>query len=216
MKKRRAILIIAAICVCAVVVGLSVYGEPLNTFLRIGQARTAAEAAGDEALAFYKETPITRAMIKYQQSVDAEREESLRFNESEREIVDRLLAGLIMLDEAKAQGLEATDSEIEDYVNTLKENYEKSPQAAQIVDDYCKGAGITIDDYWADLQSQAYATISRQKLKDYVTQAYCKEVGYTGDTHTAEYVELATKAIDAYRQELLKTYAADIRYEKVS
>jgi len=81
-----------------------------------------------------------------------------------------------------------------------------------MIDDYCKGAGMTLDEYWADLEEQAYGTISRQKLQDKVTQAYCAETGYTGDTHTAEYAELAKKAMDSYRKKLLETYASDISY----
>jgi FKBP-type peptidyl-prolyl cis-trans isomerase (trigger factor) len=213
MKNKRLVLTAAAICICMAVASIWVFGESLGSFFRIGQARQSADAAADEeVLAYYKKTPITRAMVAYQQKVDAERDEALRYNESEAEIVDRLLAGLVMLDEAEAQGIAATDAEIEAFMTAQKDNYEKFPEASAMIDDYCKGAGMTLDEYWADLEEQAYGTISRQKLQDKVTQAYCAEAGYTGDTHTAEYAELAKKAMDSYRKKLLETYASDISY----
>lgn len=213
MGKKRVILTAAAVCICVAVASISAFGESLSTYFRIGQARrSAVTTEKEEALAYYKETPITRAMVEYHQKVDAEREEALRFNESEREIVDRLLAGLIMIDEAEAQGLAATDAEIEDFLLMQKDNYKKFPEATKIVDDYCKGAEITLDEYWAVIEEQAYGTISRQKLKHQVTQAYIEEAGVQGDDVTTAYAELAEKAIAAYRQKLLETYASDIRY----
>ena len=128
------------------------------------------------------------------------------------DIVDSIVEGLIIVDEAQRLGVSATQEEIENMVNAAKSNYSNPdfPEIKAELDAYCQGAGITIDDYYALVAEVAPAVISEQKLRDKIGSQYCQE-------HGLEFTKLnppqeMMDAIDAYIEELFETYKGDIVY----
>ena len=211
MKKKKMVFAAAAACLCAVA-GTLLFTDASSRWFGVGQARRDAAGGSDEAVAYYKETAITRAAVDFEIKADAEREEAARYNQSEREIIDRLLRGLVLLDEAKELGLEATDEEIAAFVEQQKQIYEDFPEGRQAVDDFCAGAGMTLEEHWAVLEEQAPHTLARGKVRQYIGQEACKKAGLEGKEGTDEYRAVAQAAIKEYEDALLERHAADISY----
>lgn len=79
-----------------------------------------------------------------------------------------------------------------------------------MMDQYCEGANITIEEYFDLLEEQAPRVIARQKLLDAVGKKYCEEndLTFTKVNPPAEMVE----ARDVYVDELLTKAAGEITY----
>ena len=164
---------------------------------------------GDTVLAEYNGIKVTQAMVDRQQSYGSN---SGIGDTSSQEIVERILTGQMLLEEAESKGLAATEAEIEEHVATLKKGYADYPEVKKQVDEYCDGAGLSIDEYWAQVREQAYGTISRSKLKADFEKEYCDKTGYTGSTETQEYADMIEKAFDEHRSELLKAHESEVKY----
>lgn len=204
MKKKLCIgLLMAIMIVCAV----SVFG------MLAGCERQ----DGDTVLAEYNGLKVTQAMVDRQQSATklsayGADVETYRIESSSQAIVERILTGQMLLEEAESKGIAATEAEIEEHVTTLKKGYAYYPEVKKQVDEYCDGAGLSLDEYWAQVREQAYGTISRSKLKADFEKEYCDSVGYTGSTETQEYVDMIEKAFDEHRSELLKAHQSEVKY----
>ena len=164
---------------------------------------------GDTVLAEYNGIKVTQAMVDRQQSYGSN---SGIGDTSSQEIVERILTGQMLLEEAESKGLAATEAEIEEHVATLKKGYADYPEVQIQGDEYCDGAGLSIDEYWAQVREQAYGTISRSKLKADFEKEYCDKTGYTGSTETQEYADMIEKAFDEHRSELLKAHESEVKY----
>lgn len=170
------------------------------------QSRVSSDST---VLAEYNGLKVTQAMVDRQQSYGSNPGIG---DTSSKAIVERILTGQMLLEEAESKGLAATEAEIEEHVATLKKGYSDYPEVKKQVDEYCDGAGLSIDEYWAQVREQAYGTISRSKLKADFEKEYCDSVGYTGSTETQEYADMIEKAFDEHRSELLKAHESEVRY----
>lgn len=178
------------------------------------QSRVSSDST---VLAEYNGLKVTQAMVDRQQSatkLSASGADvgTYKIDTSSKAIVERILTGQMLLEEAESKGLAATEAEIEEHVATLKKGYSDYPEVKKQVDEYCDGAGLSIDEYWAQVREQAYGTISRSKLKADFEKEYCDSVGYTGSTETQEYADMIEKAFDEHRSELLKAHESEVRY----
>lgn len=170
------------------------------------QSRVSSDST---VLAAYNGIKVTQAMVDRQQSYGSN---SGIGDTSSQAIVERILTGQMLLEEAESKGLAATEAEIEEHVATLKKGYADYPEVKKQVDEYCDGAGLSIDEYWAQVREQAYGTISRSKLKADFEKEYCDKTGYTGSTETQEYADMIEKAFDEHRSELLQTHQSEVKY----
>lgn len=170
------------------------------------QSRVSSDST---VLAEYNGLKVTQAMVDRQQSYGSNPGIG---DTSSQAIVERILTGQMLLEEAESKGLAATEAEIEEHVATLKKGYADYPEVKKQVDEYCDGAGLSIDEYWAQVREQAYGTISRSKLKADFEKEYCDKTGYTGSTETQEYADMIEKAFDEHRSELLQTHQSEVKY----
>ena len=53
------------------------------------------------------------------------------------------------------------------------------PEGKALLEEYCQWAGITVDEYFVNLETQAPHTIARQKLLNAVGEEFCEENGLT-------------------------------------
>lgn len=170
------------------------------------QSRVSSDST---VLAEYNGLKVTQEMVDRQQSYGSNPGIG---DISSKAIVERILTGQMLLEEAESKGLAATEAEIEEHVATLKKGYADYPEVKKQVDEYCDGAGLSIDEYWAQVREQAYGTISRSKLKADFEKEYCDKTGYTGSTETQEYADMIEKAFDEHRSELLQTHQSEVKY----
>ena len=128
---------------------------------------------------------------------------------SDREIIDQMIEKKILEEEAARQGLSATQAEIDEMVQSVKDSYEL-PDGKKILDDYCQGAGITLEEYFDLVREQAPSILARRKLETALGQEYCQE-------HGLEYTKVnppkeMTEAVDQAIEELVQAHADEIQY----
>ena len=63
-------------------------------------------------------------------------------------------------------------------VENAKQGY-ALPEGKALLEEYCQWAGITVDEYFGELEAQASRTIARQKLLNAVGEESCEENGLT-------------------------------------
>ena len=172
--------------------------------------RAAAENGSDRVAATYKGQEILWSAVEYNQNMNIMRdEETAKTYASDRDAVNRIIENMILLEEAEAQGLAATPEEIEDMVASVREAY-AIPEGKEMLDEYCQGAGITVEEYFDLIREQAPGTIARQKLKDAVGEEYCRE-------HGLEFTKInppegMLEAEEAYIAGLFASHQKDIVY----
>ena len=105
--------------------------------------------------------------------------------------------------EAEKRGLTATKEEIAQFLAGQKRAYEESTEVKASLDEYCAGAGMTIEEYWALLEQYAPETVTRQKLKGEILESYRAE-------HPDASEEDVSAAWNAYEQALLDQHRSEI------
>lgn len=166
-------------------------------------------SSDDELAAVYHEKKILFSDIDYLKNMIGLAGEDIS-KITDYEIVNRIAKGYIMIEEAKRLGVEATAEEITATVQTSQEAYEMYPETKKFLDEYCEGAGITIDQYFDLMEEDAYSTITKQKLKDEIGRQYCQEnvLEFTKINPPQEMMD----AIDAYLEDLFEQYRSEIVY----
>ena len=129
---------------------------------------------------------------------------------TDREAAEQLLLHLAMLDEAEQLGLSVTQEEVDAAFAVQKQNYENSDEVRQYIDDWCEQTGVTADDYFRAVQEQLSRVMLRQKLRDALGEAYCKEHGLTF-TKVNPPAEMESYVQD-YLDGLLQKYSSKITY----
>ena len=162
-------LLAAVICVCLLAV----------LFIGIGTSHKDGSEAGEPGLlAEYHGEKV------YQSDVEAYSDTArLLAGEdaelpTEREILTEFLQNMVLLEEAQRLGYAATQDEIDAMVEGAKQAY-ALPEGKALLEQYCEAAGMTMDEYFAELEAQAPRTIARQKLLDAVGEKFCEENGLT-------------------------------------
>lgn len=199
MKKKKWIVVLAA-AVAAVAVGAAALS--LSPMFSLGRDYQNMTKDGDDAvLATYKGQPVTRAEAAYHMSAQ-------QGTITEREAVDDILLGMILLEEAERQGITVTEAEIEDYMAYHQSVYEEYPEAKELIDDFCAGADMTLEEYWAQLRQQSRDYLTRSKLRSAVAEGTIPVEG-------GEEVQSADGGGDAYERycrQVLRAHQGDIVY----
>lgn len=128
---------------------------------------------------------------------------------SDQELLRQLVENMVLEEEAKRRGLAATQNEIDDMVQSVKDSYEL-PDGKEILDNYCKNAGITLEQYFDQVREVAPSILARRKLETALGEEYCREHGleYT----TVNPPEELTEAVDQAVDKLIQAQADEIHY----
>ena len=203
--KKRTILILASV-IAVLLAGLAIAAaNDVFPFFHLGKTmREQADASVE-----------TRIVAQYGESVFTEKDVNLRLEmnrvtggdmaekDTPEEAVEQLAVGKMLLEEAEGRGLTATEEEIAQYLAEQKGAYEASAEVKSYLDEYCAGAGMTIEDYWALLEQYAPETVTRQKLKGEILESYRAE-------HPDASEEDVSAAWNAYEQALLDRHRSEI------
>lgn len=170
--------------------------------------KEAAVQEADPVAATYGETQIRQSLVDYEK----QNLQAMNGNQTvtDREAAEQLLLHLAMLDEAEQLGLSVTQEEVDAAFAVQKQNYENSDEVRQYIDDWCEQTGVTLDDYFRAVQEQLSRVMLRQKLRDALGEAYCKEHGLTF-TKVNPPAEMESYVQD-YLDGLLKKYSSKITY----
>lgn len=202
-KSDRSIILFTVVCVVSLVAIL------LACILLPRQGRDStptSSLAPEEVVAEYKGQPILASQL-------AQWRESYRLTgaqpPSDPELLRQLVENLVLEEEAKRRGLAATQDEIDDMVQSVKDSYEL-PEGKEILDNYCKNAGITLEQYFDQVREVAPSILARRKLETALGEEYCREHGleYT----TVNPPKELTEAVDQAMEELVQAHADEIQY----
>ena len=174
---KKSILVIC-IVVLLLIVGGVVYAGIGGTYFDMGRYYSDAvtQTEDSDVAAEYKEYKIYRASVDYVRKMNAAAGAKENSNLSDKDIVNGIIENIIIMEEAQRLGLAATDEEVEAMINSVKSSYD-IPDGKEMIDSYCAGAGITVEQYFDIVSEQIPRTIARQKLKDDLGQKYCIEHG---------------------------------------
>lgn len=202
-KSDRSIILFTVVCVVSLVAILLACillprqgGDPTPT----------SSLAPEEVVAEYKGQPILASQL-------AQWRESYRLTgaqpPSDPELLRQLVENLVLEEEAKRRGLAATQDEIDDMVQSVKDSYEL-PDGKEILDNYCKNAGITLEQYFDQVREVAPSILARRKLETALGEEYCREHGleYT----TVNPPKELTEAVDQAIEELVQAQSDEIQY----
>lgn len=131
----------------------------------------------DTVAAMFHGTVITKEQVERNRKVRQLYPESLDSDLSDKELVDTIVRGLIMVEEAERIGVEATQEEIDETLRLQRETYDTYPDAKKNVDEYCTGMNMTVEEYFTLMETELYDTVSQQKLRDEYGREYCKKNG---------------------------------------
>lgn len=171
-----------------------------------GDSTPTPSLSPEEVVAEYKGQPILASQL-------AQWRESYRLTgaqpPSDPELLCQLVENLVLEEEAARRGLAATQYEIDDMVQSVKDSYEL-PDGKDILDNYCKNAGITLEQYFDQVREVAPSILARRKLETALGQEYCQEHGleYT----TVNPPKELTEAVDQAMEELIQAQADRIQY----
>lgn len=202
-KSDRSIMLFTVVCVVSLVAILLACillprqgGDPTPT----------SSLAPEEVVAEYKGQPILASQL-------AQWRESYRLTgaqpPSDQELLRQLVENLVLEEEATRRGLAATQGEIDDMVQSVKDSYEL-PDGKEILDNYCKNAGITLEQYFDQVREVAPSILARRKLETALGEEYCQEHGmeYTTVNPPQELTEAVDQAVD----KLIQAQADEIHY----
>lgn len=122
---------------------------------------------------------------------------------SKKEVVDRVLRSLILLDEAEQAGLTATDEQVNAAIAEQKSIAEEYPEIREQLEEYWEAAGMTEETYWTLLQQSFYEELTIANLQAILMTEY-EEAGMTEEEAKAAY--------EAYKNGLIETHQDQITY----
>ena len=183
MKKSR--IIILSVLVLLVTTVVTVAASDESAFFQIGQylkeyflTEQQVDIIEDTGYlaATYHDNIITKSTLDLQRKTRILLLNESVDNLSDYQIVNMLVKNMMLLEEAERLGLTATQAEIDSLVEDTKRNYEL-PEIKKVLDDYCRGAEISIDDYFALIEDYAPSIIAKQKLRIEIGRQYCEKNG---------------------------------------
>lgn len=202
-KSDRSIILFTVVCVVSLVAILLACillprqgGDPTPT----------PSLSPEEVVAEYKGQPILASQL-------AQWRESYRLTgaqpPSDPELLRQLVENMVLEEEATRRGLAATQDEIDDMVQSVKDSYEL-PDGKEILDNYCKNAGITLEQYFDQVREVAPSILARRKLETALGEEYCQEHGleYTTVNPPKELTEAVEQAVE----KLIQAQADEIHY----
>lgn len=184
IKKTTVLIISVCVCLVVAIIGITVIATGNSPFAKAGSLRkklTADISSGDtEIAAIYKDHTINCSQVEYYKGMA---EIGLLNNgkasgkqPSDREIIDSIIEGIVLLEEAERRGIEVTDSDVDAMVSNTRMAY-NMPEGKAMIDAYCEGAGISVDEYFDIITEQMPRTIARQRVRDDIGREYCEQAG---------------------------------------
>lgn len=161
-----------------------------------------------EAVAFYKDIVVTTADVEYQRtfsSISGGGEVP-----TDRALIDEILKGEILAEEAVRSGLSVTEEEIDSFLDYCILEYYQTPEGRQFYDDYCTAAGISFEEYVSMFRERIPAILLKSKWKDETAKAYCAEHDLPYDE--MNYPQEVRDAVDQALDEMFALHKGEIRY----
>ena len=165
------------------------------------------ENGAENIAAKYKDKTVSWTEVEYARNTASLRGES--DESTDKAIVDRLIRGKILVEMAEERGVAATEEEIEAMIENTRLAYEL-PEGKTMIDEYCRGLEMSFAEYLELLRSQAYESISMQKMRDRLAQDICEEyqVEYSKD----RLPEKVQKELERVLNSLTEEHRDDIEY----
>ena len=205
MRKKILLSIVLIVIIVVIAVG-AVDSGVMNKLEHLG--RMVPEVLNsDDVLATYKERNVTAGMVTYWQEVEVmtySADGTIHTEKpSKKEVVDRVLRSLILLDEAEQAGLTATDEQVNAAIAEQKRIAEEYPEIREQLEEYWEAAGMTEETYWTLLQQSFYEELTIANLQAILMTEY-EEAGMTEEEAKAAY--------EAYKNGLIETHQDQITY----
>lgn len=127
-----------------------------------------SEKDTSEIAAVYRDVEISVEIVGYYREIFSKTRDSAP---TEREVVDEIVGNLILVQKAEEMGLGATDSEVTAQLDATRQWYKENEIVHRQIEEYCAGAGISVEDYFSLLEVQLPNTIARAKLRDSLNDA---------------------------------------------
>lgn len=174
MRKKILLSIVLIVIIVVIAVG-AVDSGVMNKLEHLG--RMVPEVLNsDDVLATYKERNVTAGMVTYWQEVEVmtySADGTIHTEKpSKKEVVDRVLRSLILLDEAEQAGLTATDEQVNAAIAEQKSIAEEYPEIREQLEEYWEAAGMTEETYWTLLQQSFYEELTIANLQAILMTEY--------------------------------------------
>ena len=201
---KKSVLILLAVLLVVLIVGMSVFAaenETLNATIGKLFHGAAEEQAEAEIAATYGEISIEASTVAYYRQIE-ESNQSNGTVRSEKEIIRDIVSNIVLKEEAERHGLKASEEEIAEQLEIQKNMYAESEFAKKVVDDFCEGAGLSLDAYYEMIEEQLSDTITRSNLYVYYAKIWCEEHGlkYEGHKHDERLQSYVNAQIDELLQ----------------
>lgn len=108
---------------------------------------TASSKTNAPVVATFKDKQITQSVVDYEKQNMAVMNGNTSV--SDKQALDHLLQNIAMLDEAERMGLSVTQDEVDYELSGQRKNYDEYEEVREIVDSFCKSAGITTEEYYS-------------------------------------------------------------------
>lgn len=205
MSKKRVVLLVAVI---AAIIGLLVYAAANDaSILRqygISIREQKDKSDDTKVVASFREYDFTEKDINVRLAMNRATGGEMAEKDTTEEVVEQLVIGKLMLDEAEKMGLTATEEEVERELSNLKEGYNSTPEAKEMIDEYCAGAGITLEEYWAEIEQSMPDLVSRGKLQNAMYEAFLAEHPDASQEELLVYWnDFRIQLLDQYRDEII-------------
>lgn len=123
----------------------------------------------------------------------------------DRTLVDRILKGYILLDEAKAMGVTVSESEVAQRLNELP-----LPDGKSTLDEYLKTLGGSLQGNLEILTLRARSALTLERLREAMERDYCREHGIDFDLDRLP--EEVSRAVSEKIDGLIESHRDEIEY----
>ena len=123
----------------------------------------------------------------------------------DKTLVDRILQGYILADEAKALGLSVSESEAAKTLSELP-----LPDGKSSLQDYLNTLGGSLQGYMDVLRQQALRTLTLDRLREALSRDYCAEHGIDFDVDKLP--EEVSRAVSEKIDGLIESHRDEIEY----
>jgi len=211
MKKIPKFLTVSVVVVVVLIITL-VIGSAVSDYFVLGELSSKKQAQRDsDVVAEFNGVKITKADVEIETEVN--KLMYIAEEKSESDVLKDLLLKEICLVEAEKLELLATSEEVAEFVASQKMMYEEYEEATVAIDEYCQGAGLTLEEYWTALEERAPRIIARNEVYNKFSDEYKEEHGIEKYTALTEKVyEELSAAKQAYKEKLFSEYEKQIVY----
>ena len=123
----------------------------------------------------------------------------------DRALVDRILQGYILRDEAKALGVTVSESEVAKALSELP-----LPDGKSTLQDYLNTLGGSLQGYMDLVKQQALRSLTLDRLQELLARDYCAEHGLTFDADRLP--EEVSRAVSEKIDGLIESHRDEIEY----